>query len=114
MHTTFTIKTDKKLHRDAKKTAQKLGMPLTTIMNVLLKDFVREQSITVSARPTPRPEKIAEWEQISDEMDKHPERVHRFDNLDDLFAHFDAVRATARKTNVRRTKHDYATQPALR
>jgi len=74
MHTTFTIKTDKKVHRQAKKTAQKLGIPLTTLINAYLKNLIREQSFTVSVRPTPKPEKIAEWERISDDMDKHPEK----------------------------------------
>ena len=85
MYTTVTIKTEKRLHRDAKKTAQKLGIPLTTVINALLKDFVREQAITVSARPTPRPEKIAEWERISDEMNKGHYKA--FSNAEDLIEH---------------------------
>ena len=85
MHTTITVKTEKKLHRDAKKTARKLGMPLTTVINALLKDFVREQAITVSARPTPRPAKIAEWEKIRDEMDKG--NYKEFSNVEDLIEH---------------------------
>jgi len=91
MHTTFTIKTDKKLHKDAKKTAQKLGIPLTTIINAKLKEFVREQSITVSARPTPRPEKIAEWERISDEMDTHPEKNTVYNSMEEYLAHLEKV-----------------------
>ena len=85
MHTTFTVKTDKKLHKDAKKTAQKLVIPLTTIINAKLREFVREQAITVSARPTPRPEKIAEWERISDEMKKGHHKA--FSNAEDLIEH---------------------------
>ena len=96
MHTTFTIKTDKKLHRDAKKTAQKLGMPLTTIVNVLLKDFVREQSITVSSRPAPRPEKTAEWERISDEMARGVGINGPFSTLAELKRHMDKVRTSTR------------------
>lgn len=85
MYTTFTVKTDKKLHKDAKETAQKLGIPLTTIINAKIKEFVREQSITVSARPNPKPEKVAEWERISDEMDKG--RYKTFSNVEDLIGH---------------------------
>lgn len=85
MHTTFTVKTDKKLHKDAKKTAQKLGIPLTTIINAKLKEFVREQAITVSARPTPKPEKVVEWERISGEMDKGDYKA--FSNVEDLIEH---------------------------
>ncbi len=85
MHTTITIKTEKRLHKEAKKTAQKLGIPLTTVVNALLKNFVREQAITVSAHPTPRPEKVAEWERISDEMRKG--HFKAFSNAEDLIEH---------------------------
>lgn len=85
MHTTITIKTEKRLHREAKKVAQKLGIPLTTVINALMRDFVREQAITVSARPTPRPEKIAEWEKISKEMDRG--HLKTFSNAEDLIEH---------------------------
>ncbi len=84
MSTTITIKTEKKLHREAKKTAQKLGIPLTTVINAYLKHFVREQTFTITARPTPKPEKIAEWERMSDDMDKHPEKYRGFSNAEDL------------------------------
>ena len=50
MNTTLTVKTEKKLRDAAKKTAGDLGLPLTTIVNALLKQFVREQEITLSAR----------------------------------------------------------------
>lgn len=85
MYTTITIKTEKKLHKEAKKTARKLGIPLTTVINALMKDFVREQAITVSALPIPRPEKIAEWEMISKEMDKG--HLKTFSNAEDLIEH---------------------------
>ena len=38
--TTITIKTDKKLRDAAKRTADKLGIPLTTVMNAQLAQFV--------------------------------------------------------------------------
>ena len=38
--TTITIKTDKKLRDAAKRTAMKLGIPLTTVMNAQLARFV--------------------------------------------------------------------------
>lgn len=88
MHTTITVKTEKKLHRDAKKTARKLGIPLTTIINAKLREFVREQSITVSARPALRPEKIAEWRRISDDMDKHLEKYPSY-TMDEFLAHIE-------------------------
>lgn len=80
--TTITIKTDKKLRDAAKRTATKLGIPLTTVMNVQLAQFVSEGRFEVSL--TPRPEKVREWERISEEFERHPERFKIFSNADDL------------------------------
>lgn len=50
MNTTLTIKTDKKLRDAAKKTAHELGLPLGTVVNALMRQFVRDKEITLSAR----------------------------------------------------------------
>ena len=55
-HTILNIKTDKKLKASAKAVADDLGVPLSTVVNAFLKQFVRDKSITLSAReyqPTP-------------------------------------------------------------
>jgi len=82
--TTITIKTDKKLRDAAKRTAMKLGIPLTTVMNAQLTQFVSEGRFEVSL--TPLPEKVREWERMSEEMDRHPERFKTFSNVEDLIA----------------------------
>jgi|SRR3989344_145811 len=79
MNTTLTIKMEKKLRDDAKKTAQMLGVPLTTVMNAMLRQFVREQMVTLSTYPRIRPEKIAEWNKVGDDMDAHPEKYKSYD-----------------------------------
>ena len=101
MHTTITVKTEKKLHRDAKKTAQKLGIPLTTVINALLKDFVREQAITVSVHPTPRPEKIAEWEKMSNDMARGVGINGPYTTTEELFAHWDTARTPGKKHAIK-------------
>ena len=85
MYTTVTIKTEKQLHRDAKKTAQKLGMPLTTVINAMLRQFVRDETITVSAHPIPRQEKMAAWQKTSARMDAGHSKT--FSNVEDLIEH---------------------------
>jgi antitoxin component of RelBE/YafQ-DinJ toxin-antitoxin module len=72
MQTTFTFKTDKKLRDAAKKTAQKLGIPLTIVLNTRLREFVQNGYFETSL--TPRPEKLREWERMSEELKTHPER----------------------------------------
>ena len=48
MDTTITIKTNKQLRDEVKKTANKLGIPMTTAVNALLSQFVRDQEIVLS------------------------------------------------------------------
>lgn len=50
MNTTLTIKTEKKLRDAAKKTAGELGIPLSTVLNALMRQFVRDKEITLSTR----------------------------------------------------------------
>ena len=80
--TTITFKTDKKLRDAAKHTAMKLGIPLTTVMNAQLAQFVSEGRFEVSL--IPRPEKVREWNRMSDEFERHPERFKMFSNVEDL------------------------------
>jgi len=49
MNTTLTIKMDKKLRDDAKKTAKRMGIPLTTAVNAMVQKFVREGVIVLEA-----------------------------------------------------------------
>jgi len=59
--TILNIKTDKKLKAEAKKVSEELGVPLSTVINAFLKQFVRDKEITFSAnqyRPTPYLERI--------------------------------------------------------
>lgn len=66
-YTILNIKTDKKLKADAQKVAGELGVPLSTVMNAFLKQFVRDKEITLSAnqyRPTPYLESILEQAKV--------------------------------------------------
>jgi addiction module RelB/DinJ family antitoxin len=84
-HTILNIKTDKKLKADAQKVAAELGVPLTTVMNSFLKQFVREKEITLSAnqyRPTPYLERILE----EAEKEYAEGKLETFDNVDDFLA----------------------------
>lgn len=46
MNTTLTIKLPKKLRDEAKETAEVLGLPLTTVIQRQLKDFVEKREIS--------------------------------------------------------------------
>jgi len=49
MNTTLTIKTPKKLRNAAKKAAGEIGVSLTTVMNVMLRQFVRDRVLVIEA-----------------------------------------------------------------
>lgn len=49
MNTTLTIKMPKKLRDDAKKTAKEMGIPLTTAVNAMVKQFVRDGVIVLES-----------------------------------------------------------------
>ncbi|PJE73301.1 MAG: hypothetical protein COV00_00595 [Candidatus Tagabacteria bacterium CG10_big_fil_rev_8_21_14_0_10_40_13] len=60
MKTLINIKTDKSVKENAQKVAKDLGLPLSSVVNAFLKEFVRSRSITFSAMPkmTPYLERI--------------------------------------------------------
>ena len=84
MNTTILLKTDKELKNEASRVAKELGVPLTTVMNAYLRQFVRERQITISLDPTPNKTKLALWESISKEADKEMKTAKRYTNADDL------------------------------
>ena len=53
--TILNIKTDKKLKAEAKAVADGMGLTLTTVVNSMLKQFVREKEITFSVNEYPSP-----------------------------------------------------------
>ena len=52
MKTMINIKADKEVKENAQKLAKDLGLPLSGIINALLKEFVRNRSVSFSAVPT--------------------------------------------------------------
>lgn len=80
--TTLTIKTPKKLRNEAKKVAKEMGIPLGTVMNTMLQDFVNRKEITLSAK---RPKK--EVKQAIDDLRAGKGEV--YSSVDELFAAID-------------------------
>ncbi len=50
MQTILNIKTDKELKEKAKVIASKIGVPLSTVINSFLKQFIRDEEVTFSAK----------------------------------------------------------------
>lgn len=86
-HTILNFKTDKKLKANAQKVAEELGVPLSTIMNAFLKQFIRTRTVTFSAdeyRPTPYLERVLEEAQKEYSAGKY---VGPFKDANSFIAH---------------------------
>ena len=55
MKTLLTIKTDKIIKESAQDVAQEIGVPLSTVINSFLKQFIRDKEVTFSASYNPSP-----------------------------------------------------------
>lgn len=51
--TIINFKTDTKLKKEAQEVSRELGIPLGTIINSYLRDFVREKRVIFSSPPVP-------------------------------------------------------------
>jgi len=87
MNTTLMIKINKDLRDDAKHIAVNLGVPLTTIVQALLKQFVRDRQVTISLDPLPTKKKLILWEAISAEMDVNKKNEKVFSDSNALLRH---------------------------
>lgn len=87
MNTTILLKTDKALKDEASRVAREMGVPLTTVMNAYLRQFVRDRSISLSIEPQLSSKKLRELIAISDEMDKGKNIGFTTDDPEKLFKH---------------------------
>jgi len=87
MNTTLTIKIEKKLRDDAKKTARTLGVPLTTVMNAMMRQFVRDQRLVLEAEcPYPSHTPNAETRRAIRDVQQRKNLVS-FDSLEEFRKH---------------------------
>ncbi len=49
MNTTYTFKLEKKVRDDAKKVADTMGVPLSTVANAMFKQFIRDRTLVLDA-----------------------------------------------------------------
>ncbi len=68
--TLLTIKTEKTLKQAAQEVAGELGFSLGTLVNALLKQFVRNREVNISAEYRPTPELIASIREVEEELAK--------------------------------------------
>jgi addiction module RelB/DinJ family antitoxin len=86
-YTLLTVKTEKGLKNEAKKVAEDLGVPLSTVINSFLKQFVREKEITLSANtytPTPALARVIRQAQLEYEQGDFVGPMNKEEFLDHL------------------------------
>jgi addiction module RelB/DinJ family antitoxin len=83
--TILNIKTDKKLKADAKAVADGMGLTLTTVVNSMLKQFVREKEITFSVNEY-RPSKFLQDAIRESQREFDAGEVQIFENVEDMLA----------------------------
>jgi len=78
--TVINIKTDVSVRDRAKEIAKNIGIPLSTVVNAYLKDFIRNESISLSATPVLRPEVLEEIQQARKDYKKGINVSKKFNN----------------------------------
>ena len=82
-----SFKTDDKTKRDMKKFATELGMPMTTLVNVLIRQALRDRKVTLGPglKPTPYLQKLIKEAEVDYKADKNISPS--FDSVDAMFDH---------------------------
>lgn len=68
MKTVLNIKVDKDQKEKAQKIAKQMGVPLSTIINAHLREFIRTQKFEISLEPRLKPEIEKELIRLSNEF----------------------------------------------
>ena len=90
--TLINIKTDTKVKKEAQKIAKELGVPLSTVVNAYLKEFVRERSVRLSLDPQPRPEVAKMLREASEDFKKGKNISGPFKTAKEAISHLDSLK----------------------
>lgn len=90
MKTMINIKTDKEVKEQAQKIAKEIGLPLSTVVNAYLKEFVRERAVRFSVEPEVRPEVGKLLKQASADYKKRKNITGPFKTAEEIDAYLDA------------------------
>lgn len=85
----LNVKVDKDLKSRAQKLAKRMGLPLSTVVNAQLSQFVRDEEVTFSTelRPTPYLKKILD--QAAKDRKTGKNLSPGFDNVDDFMKYLE-------------------------
>ena len=84
MKTIINIKADKEIKEQAVKTAKAMGLPLSTVVNAFLQQFVAERQVTFSVPLTPSKKLEQILKQAEKEMKSEKNLVGPFGSAKDM------------------------------
>ena len=88
----INVKTDKKVKEQAQKVARELGLPLSTVINSYLRDFIKQRAIYISAaapaRMTPALERLLQV--VEGDIKKGKNLSPIFSSSDEMDEYLDA------------------------
>ena len=87
MKTLLNIKTDPAVKREAKKFAEEVGFPLSTLINAYLKQMIREQSINFAVPLRPNRKTARLIKKADEDFKKGVNISPAFDNTEDAIAY---------------------------
>ncbi|OGD25819.1 hypothetical protein A2819_02145 [Candidatus Azambacteria bacterium RIFCSPHIGHO2_01_FULL_40_24] len=80
MKTILNVKVDKEEKEKAKQIALQMGVPLSTIINAHLREFIRTREFSVRLDPVLKPEVEKELIRMSKEYHKNPKSAYSFNS----------------------------------
>ncbi|MCA9363082.1 hypothetical protein KC851_02070 [Candidatus Kaiserbacteria bacterium] len=90
MKTVLNVKTDVEVKEQAQALAKYLGVPLSTVVNSYLKEFVRSGEFTLSREPKLKPEVAKRIEKAIKETERGEGLSPTFDNVEDFMAYLNS------------------------
>lgn len=88
----FSIKTDKKLKQEAQKVAKDLGLPLSTVINSYLRQFVRTKEVHFSMEGELKPSVKKRLDRLEKEARAGKNLIGPFDSIKEMDAHLDSLK----------------------
>ena len=86
MKTVLNVKTDVEVKKQAQELAKYLGVPLSTVVNAYLKEFIHSGEFTLRREPQLRPEVAKRIEKAVEESKEGKNLSPAFSNVEDAMA----------------------------
>jgi len=91
MKTMINIKSDVEIKKNAQKVAKELGLPLGTIINQYLKQFIRDKRVLFSAPLIPNKKTQRLLERIKKDIERGNNVSKPFSNVNEMDAHLQSL-----------------------